>query len=661
MRQRFQVRVVPSARFAALALLALIVLPATASGAERGVSLGRVAAAGSSASWAIGVEAALPANAASTSQNVSINSVSCPSVGNCSAVGTYLDSSGNTQGLLLTETAGSWATGVEAALPANAASTNRFVEVSSVSCASAGNCTAVGTYLDNSINDNGEGLLLTETAGSWAKGVEAVLPGNASSINQNVQLPSVSCASAGNCTAVGGYLDNSNNTGQGLLLTETSGTWSSGVAPALPANAATDQGAFLTSVSCTSAGNCGAVGVYNDNSAVSQGLLLSETAGSWATGTEAPLPANASTTNPGVSITSVSCSSTGNCSAVGYYDDNNTPPKSQGLLLTETAGSWATGVEATLPGNATTTAPGPLYSLGSVSCASAGNCSAVGVYTDNSGNGWGLLLTEKAGVWAAGLEAALPANAITSQQFVSLNSVSCPSVGNCVAVGSYNLGQDQSTGLLLTETAGSWATGVEATLPANGYPTDNVALNSVSCPAVGNCSAVGWYEGNSTGGNQGLLLASPAPVVTLNVSKNGTGSGTVTSAPAGIDCGPTCSHGYTQGTKVTLTATPTAGSEFAGWSNACSGTGTCVVTTNADNTATATFKLVPKPCVVPNVKNKTLTAAESSIKAHACTVGKIKHATSRTVKKNHVISQTPKSGSRLKHGAKVSLAVSKGR
>jgi serine/threonine-protein kinase len=64
---------------------------------------------------------------------------------------------------------------------------------------------------------------------------------------------------------------------------------------------------------------------------------------------------------------------------------------------------------------------------------------------------------------------------------------------------------------------------------------------------------------------------------------------------------------------------------------------------------------------VPKVKGKTLPAAKRSIKSHDCTVGKIKHATSQTVKKAHVISQAPKPGTRLRHGAKVNLAISKGR
>jgi hypothetical protein len=100
--------------------------------------------------------------------------VSCASAGNCTAVGTYFDSSsGNSQGLLLTQTAGTWATGTEAPLPANAASTPA-VKLLSVSCASAGNCTAVGTYIHSS--GSRQGLLLTQTAGTWATGTQAALP-----------------------------------------------------------------------------------------------------------------------------------------------------------------------------------------------------------------------------------------------------------------------------------------------------------------------------------------------------------------------------------------------------------------------------------------------------------------------------------------------------
>ena len=56
---------------------------------------------------------------------------------------------------------------------------------------------------------------------------------------------------------------------------------------------------------------------------------------------------------------------------------------------------------------------------------------------------------------------------------------------------------------------------------------------------------------------------------TITVTK--TGKGTVTSSPAGIACGKTCTHGYAYGTPVRLNAKAAKGSAFAGWSSACTG------------------------------------------------------------------------------------------
>jgi Divergent InlB B-repeat domain len=84
----------------------------------------------------------------------------------------------------------------------------------------------------------------------------------------------------------------------------------------------------------------------------------------------------------------------------------------------------------------------------------------------------------------------------------------------------------------------------------------------------------------------------PGQTVLLTVER--VGSGTVTSAPAGIDCPLTCVGGYASGTMVTLTATPDPGSTFTGWSDAgCQGTGTCVVNLAADRMVTATFRAPP--------------------------------------------------------------------
>ena len=85
----------------------------------------------------------------------------------------------------------------------------------------------------------------------------------------------------------------------------------------------------------------------------------------------------------------------------------------------------------------------------------------------------------------------------------------------------------------------------------------------------------------------------------LEVSLGGSGNGTVSSSPSGISCGSDCTQDFADGTAVTLTATPASGSEFAGWSGACSGTGTCTVTMSAVRDVTATFNSVPVPPPAP--------------------------------------------------------------
>ena len=79
---------------------------------------------------------------------------------------------------------------------------------------------------------------------------------------------------------------------------------------------------------------------------------------------------------------------------------------------------------------------------------------------------------------------------------------------------------------------------------------------------------------------------------TLTVVKSGTGSGTVISSPAGINCGDDCSESYSKVQKVKLTAKADVNSTFTGWSGGgCSGTKTCTVTVDAPVTVTADFAL----------------------------------------------------------------------
>src|SRR5580704_12941564 len=85
----------------------------------------------------------------------------------------------------------------------------------------------------------------------------------------------------------------------------------------------------------------------------------------------------------------------------------------------------------------------------------------------------------------------------------------------------------------------------------------------------------------------------------LTVQTAGAGSGSVSSNPAGINCGQLCSASFASGTAVTLTATAAEGSTFVGWAGGCTGTtANCTVTLNASAQVTATFDYVQAPPVL---------------------------------------------------------------
>lgn len=114
---------------------------------------------------------------------------------------------------------------------------------------------------------------------------------------------------------------------------------------------------------------------------------------------------------------------------------------------------------------------------------------------------------------------------------------------------------------------------------AGNASTCTVLLNAESSVTATFTAVVGGGGGGGGGGST---------TYTLSVSTSN--PGTVTSTPAGIDCGKTCSAKYSPGSAVTLVATPPPGKAFVGWSGACSGSApSCTVTLGADTKAQATF------------------------------------------------------------------------
>jgi hypothetical protein len=125
---------------------------------------------------------------------------------------------------------------------------------------------------------------------------------------------------------------------------------------------------------------------------------------------------------------------------------------------------------------------------------------------------------------------------------------------------------------------------------------------------------VAVFEDASASTIEAISYSATASTKTLTVAKTGSGKGTVTSTDGKISCGSRCAHGYPQGTAVTLTAKPAAGSMFSGWSGGgCSGTGKCKLTISTNTSVHASLTVVPPP-------NTTITHLRVSKAARKATV-----------------------------------------
>ena len=373
--------------------------------------------AGADIAWRTQSEVAGSLN---TGGNAVIHSVSCSSARNCVAGGYYTDSSGNTQAFVVSEAAGVWGTPSEVGDDA---------QIDSVSCSSARNCAAGGQYRDGS--GHSQAFVIDEVMGVW--GTMSEVTGSLNT-GGDAWIRSVSCSSAANCAAGGFYTDGSGNT-QAFVVSEAAGVWGT---PSEVAGALNAGGwAWIPSVSCPAHGYCAAGGFYTDGSGNTQAFVVSEAAGVWGTRSEVAASLN---TDGVAAIDSVSCSSHGNCAAGGYYEGDS--GHSQAFVVSEAAGVWGTARKV-----AGTLNNGDDTGISSISCSSVGNCGAGGQYRDDSGQIQAFVVSEVAGVWGTARKVAGSLN-VGGNAWI--NSVSCSADGNCAAGGFYKDGSGDTQALVVS-------------------------------------------------------------------------------------------------------------------------------------------------------------------------------------------------------------------
>ncbi len=316
-------------------------------------------------------------------------------------------------------------------------------------------------------------------AGLWGRAIE--VPG-LGALNKGgyAQVTSLSCASAGSCAAGGFYVDRSGYQHR-FVAAERRGVW--GRAIEVPGLRASGGVVGVDSVSCASAGNCAAGGYYVDRSSNPQGFVVAERDGAWAKAIEVPgLGAlNKNQDNGyGAEVTSVSCASAGNCSYGGWYQDRH--GTQQGFVAGERNGRWGKAIE--VPGLGALNTGGA--DVSSVSCASAGDCTAGGSY-DGRGSG-GYAVAERNGRWGKAIQ--IPGLAALGGGDVS--SVSCASPGNCAAGGTYVVGPPiRILGFVADERNGRWGKAIK--VPGRPGARNAGEVSSVSCASPGNCAAGGGF------------------------------------------------------------------------------------------------------------------------------------------------------------------------
>ncbi len=160
---------------------------------------------------------------------------------------------------------------------------------------------------------------------------------------------------------------------------------------------------------------------------------------------------------------------------------------------------------------------------------------------------------------------------------------------NIAGPGSGSVGFGNAGASCVTSCSVLYASGSSITL------SGTAAAHSVFAGWGGACSGAGPCTVSLT--SETTVTATFArQTFPLTVTRAGTGTGTITSNPAGINCGEICSQNFSYGTGVLVTATAAPDSIFAGWSGAgCWGISDCMVVVTESRTVTATFNIRTPP------------------------------------------------------------------
>jgi hypothetical protein len=425
--------------------------------------------------------------------NAGVSSVSCWRAGYCVAGGSYTDAAGHQQAFVVEESRGKW--GLAQEVPGTAKlNAGGGAQVTMVSCPPRGGCSAGGYYHDR--RGNQQAFVVSQVRGRWQAAVE--VPGSGKlNVGGLAQVGTLSCSSAGNCGA-GGYYQTYNppgtgdNSYQAFVVSEINGRWSK--AEAVPGiekiNPAPYENGRTVSVACAATGSCAAGGFWWGIPCAPATAICP--LGFVSSEVKGRWRTLAQPKNGGP-VQAISCWRAGDCLAVGSTDTNgnNNPPDYIPFAETERNGIWTSA-------RLFRAETGGI--INSLSCPSANYCAMAGTFGyDESGDPQGaMVLRELDGRWSKAFELAGPAGPSAGEPGGPISAISCATERNCGAGGSDVTGQDVNGNFLYGayvagELNGKWAPSeVPPGLAALALGGTS-GTGSVSCAAASTCSAGGTY------------------------------------------------------------------------------------------------------------------------------------------------------------------------